>query len=66
MRDGKGKGRVAGHTGTEAETAVMRPQAEAHLAAQKLEDAGKSLPWSLLTEPSPADATTLEFWPPER
>ena len=41
MRDRRGKGRVAGHMGTEAETAVMRRQAKEHLEAQKLEEAGE-------------------------
>ena len=38
----------------EAETGGMRPQAQGRLEPQKLEEAGRSLPWSLRREHSPA------------
>ena len=39
---------------TEAETGRTRPQAQGHLETQKLEEAGRTLPWSLWREHSPA------------
>ena len=38
---------------TEAEMGGVRPQAQGRLEAQKLEEAGRTLPWSLWRERSP-------------
>ena len=42
------------HVKREAETGGTRPRAQGHLEPQKLEEAGRSLPWSLWREHSPS------------
>lgn len=46
---------------TEAAVRVVGPQPAAAWGLQKLEDAGRTLPWSR----DPGDTLGLDFWPPE-
>lgn len=58
---------------TEAEMRRTRPPARGHLEPQKLEEAGRTLPWSLRSEHSPAPpgsqwscpAWISDFWSPD-
>ena len=48
------------HVKTEAEMGGTRSQAQGRLGHQKLEEAGRTLPWSPRREPGPAHTLILE------
>ena len=49
----------------EAETGGTRPRSQGRLEPQKLEEAGRTVPWSLLDLSSPARAWISTFGSPE-
>ena len=66
VRDKRGQTQRRSRVKGEAETGGTRPRAQGRLELQKLEEAGRTVPWSLLDLSSPARAWISTFGSPER